>query len=650
MPGRGAAAGQDESGWRDHLLIESLPAAIYACDRDGYLTRYNNAAVSLWGRRPVLGVDRWSGCKHLFWPDGKPCPLEESAIARALREKTGIRNEDMIVEQADGTRRSVTMSVEPMVNDGQVVGAVGTLIEVDDVSGAQLTRESETRFRRMADEVPVPILMHGPQGCEFVNREYLRFVGGTLDEQMGANWRRFIHPDDVERCVADYRQAFAREEPFETEFRLRRSDGQYRTLRSSAAPRHSNSGVFQGHVGCAIDVTDITRSQEMLRESARRKDEFLATLAHELRNPLAPIRNSLRALRLSKGAATPDRLYAILDRQVDHLVRLVDDLMAMSRITRGKFELRRERVDLSAIVNIAIETSQPLIDYAGHRLTVRLPSESPVLHADAVRLVQVFANLLSNAARYTEPGGRIWVTAHHQNGEVVVAVKDTGIGMLPETLGKIFDLFVQGADSIGTRKGGLGIGLTLVRRIVEMHGGQVHATSDGPGQGSEFVVTLPALGTAADVEVRGIHDEVRSGGSIEGRRVLVVDDHRDGADSLAMMLEMLGATVRVAYEGGIALEALASFKPDTVLLDIGMPGMNGYEVAHRIREGTTCADVLLIALTGWGQDEDRRRSLEAGFDFHLVKPLETDTLRTVLASADLLRGMHQRAADRLPPP
>jgi signal transduction histidine kinase len=369
-----------------------------------------------------------------------------------------------------------------------------------------------------------------------------------------------------------------------------------------------------------------------LADADRRKDEFLAMLAHELRNPLAPVRNGLHVLRL-RAAADPevDRLAEMLTRQVGQIVRLVDDLLDVSRITRGTVPLRRERVDLAAVVDQAVEAARPLLDARRHRLTVTAAPEPIHVDADPARLAQVIGNILNNAGKYMDEGGRAWLETRREGDEAVIAVRDAGVGISAEMLPRVFDLFTQADGTLDRSQGGLGVGLTLVRRLVEMHGGTVHAASPGPGRGSEFVVRLPALpATAGPARARPADPEPPPP-SPRPRRILVVDDNVDSADSLATLLELSGHQVRTAYGGAAALEAAESHRPEVVLLDIGLPGMDGYEVARRLRGGTTSAGVTLVALTGYGQDTDRRRTQEAGFDHHLVKPVNPDELARLLA-------------------
>ena len=372
-----------------------------------------------------------------------------------------------------------------------------------------------------------------------------------------------------------------------------------------------------------------TRAHVTEREEAdRRKDEFLATLAHELRNPLAPIRNSLDLLRVS-GATPSPQVWDMMDRQVHQMVRLVDDLMEVSRITRGTIELRREAIALADVITAAIETSRPLIEAARHELTVVLPPEPLVVHADAMRLAQVFANLLNNAVKYTDPGGRITIAARRENGAVTVSISDTGIGIAADALPRVFDMFVQANARDSRAQTGLGIGLTLVRSLVEMHGGSVSAHSAGAGRGSEFVVHLPLGASRETHRMRG----APAPGKVAGvPRVMVVDDNADAAESLAALLHILGADVHVSHDGRGALEALPSFRPAAIFLDLGLPGMDGYEIARHIRARAEAGKTLLVALTGWGQERDRRRTEAAGFDRHLVKPADLSALQAVLAS------------------
>ena len=376
----------------------------------------------------------------------------------------------------------------------------------------------------------------------------------------------------------------------------------------------------------------LKRSEGMLLEADRRKDEFLATLAHELRNPLAPIRTAVALLR--SGEPDPDKLtycQDVIERQAGHMARLLDDLLDVSRVSRGTLRLRRERVEVADVIRHATEASHPLIVAGGHHLTTMLNGDSIVLHADPTRLAQVISNLLNNAARYSEPGSKIRLTVERDDEHAVIRVRDNGVGMRPEMLTRIFEPFFQIDQSLDQSQGGLGIGLTLVKQIVEIHGGTVCAASEGLGKGCEFTVRLP-VARSANAPVAGRpEDEVEVGMATPRSRILVVDDLRDSADSLAMMLRAKGHDVRTAYDGYEAVEVALQYRPDVVLLDIGMPRLNGYDAARLIREQSGGDSPMLIAVTGWGHDENRLRTKEAGFDHHLVKPVEPAVLTKLLA-------------------
>jgi signal transduction histidine kinase/ActR/RegA family two-component response regulator len=395
----------------------------------------------------------------------------------------------------------------------------------------------------------------------------------------------------------------------------------------------------------ARDITARTLAETALRRADRRKDEFLATLAHELRNPLAPIRSALQLLRRSAGSVDAQPLHAMMERQVDHMVRLVDDLLEVARITEGKIALQRAPLDLADVIVRAVETSRTAIDAGGHELVIHLPPEPLPVHGDAVRLAQVFANLLNNAAKYTESGGRVEVLARTEGDAVAVHVRDNGVGIRADMLPHVFDLFTQADDAGRHSQGGLGIGLTLVRSLVEMHGGTVEAHSEGMMAGSEFVVRLPRAPATAG-------DEAKPPGATTAtataertppaapacddapRRVLVVDDNADAAEGVALVLQFLGVEVKVVNDGAAALAALDAFRPHLVLLDLGMPGLDGYDVARWIRQRDCYADTRIVALTGWGDTAERARTLEAGFDGHLVKPVDITALQVLLGRTE----------------
>lgn len=456
-----------------------------------------------------------------------------------------------------------------------------------------------------------------------------RLLGYSPAEIIGRSVRVLIPPDrlDEETMILQRINRGERIEHYET-VRVSKA-GRRIDISLSISPIRDSANRIVGASKVARDITHRKQAELALQEANRHKDEFLATLAHELRNPLAPIRNSLHILRMA-GNLNPAAEHAreVIDRQVNHLVRLVDDLLEISRITRGKIDLRKQRIDLASVIHNAVEASTPLIESAGHALTLSLPTGPLTVEADPVRLTQVVTNLLNNAAHHAERGGQIWLSARREDAHAVVSVRDNGIGIPPEMLPRVFEIFVQ-LDGHGGR-GGLGIGLTLVRALVALHGGNVTAYSEGLGKGSEFVVRLPLAADSCPTEALRLPADAAA---LAPLRVLVVDDNHDAADSLGELLQLLGLTVRVVYDGLAALETMRTFEPAVVLLDIGMHGINGYEVAERIRRQPGFQNVMLIALTGWGQEADRLRCRAAGFDHHLIKPADIETLQRLIAAA-----------------
>jgi signal transduction histidine kinase/ActR/RegA family two-component response regulator len=438
-------------------------------------------------------------------------------------------------------------------------------------------------------------------------------------ESVGA----LVHPEDRDELWRKTRECIDRREVFMHEYRILPPDGIVRWVYNCSRVILDAAGEPARLTGVAADITERKHAERALRESDRRKDEFIAILSHELRNPLAPLRNGLELMRLGGPSASDGKLREMMERQVGHLVRLVDDLLESSRISRGLLELKRAPVQLAEVLRAAVESADSLIRERGHRLEMEVPQEALWVDGDAVRLSQVFANLLNNAARYTPPGGRIWLhAARVDSGKVRVSVRDSGAGFAPEAQAWLFEMFARGPGSSG-----LGIGLALARRLVEMHGGAMGAHSDGEGRGAEFTVTLP-LGDAP-------RDAVPSPVSADRQlRVLVADDNRDAAESLAALLQVLGNDVKVAYDGMEAVAAARTFRPQVILLDIGMPLLDGYGAAREIRRDPQIRVAKLVALTGWGQDEDRQRVRAAGFDEHIVKPAEIDVLRRVLSEVD----------------
>jgi PAS domain S-box-containing protein len=499
---------------------------------------------------------------------------------------------------------------------------------------ADALRASEERFRLASEAVNGFIYeVDVTTGRLVISPGLSDLLGFTPQEATDlAWWDERLHPEDkslVQAARAEHLRT--RPKRYRCEYRVRHRDHRYMHVWDQGLVVCDENGQAVRLVGNVVDITERKRAEEALAEANRRKDEFLAMLAHELRNPLAPIRNAVQILRI-QGSTDPNLLWArdIIDRNVSQMVRLVDDLLDVSRITRGKIRLQMESLNMAAVVEQAVEISRPVIDARRHQLSVSLPDEPIQVKGDSARLAQVAANLLNNAAKYTDEGGQIWLTLESENHCAVLRVRDTGVGLPQEMREEVFGLFTQVDRSSDRAQGGLGIGLTLVRRLVEMHGGRVEAFSEGPGQGSEFVVWLPILAEAPAPEPSRSASRSQPVGRAQ-RKILAVDDNLDAANTMAMLLRILGHDVRTAHDGSSAMEAAQAWRPDIVLLDIGLPGMDGYEVARRLRAIPDLRACILVAVTGYGQEEDRRRSANAGFDHHLVKPVDPQALTELLA-------------------
>lgn len=496
-------------------------------------------------------------------------------------------------------------------------------------------RESEERYRTVVNnQIEMLCRFRADGTILFVNLSYAAARGTTPEELIGKNFWEFLPPQDVAE-VRGMLACITRESPeLHIENRFETSKGIRWTLWVNRGLKFDADGRVVEAQSSGIDITDRKNMEETLREADRRKDEFLAMLAHELRNPLAPIRNATQVLKLL-GPADANQQWAreVIERQTQHLTRLVDDLLDVSRITRGKVTLQRESVDLSAIVHRAVEASRPLLDARRHRLSIDLAPDPLHVDGDLTRLVQVVGNLLNNAAKYTDEGGHIRISSLRDGDEARISICDDGMGIPADLLPHVFDLFTQANRSLDRSQGGLGIGLTLVRRLIEMHGGRVEAFSEGAGRGSEFVVRLPALPVTNGHQPGSGHSGASpSPNQNASFRVLVVEDNIDSAQMMAFMLRLDGYEVSVIHDGSDAHNAARAFRPSVILCDIGLPGLNGYEVAAQLRTDADLKDIRLVALTGYGQEEDRRRSRDAGFDFHLIKPVDPVVLGELLAS------------------
>ena len=641
------------------LALRAAQAGSWAWDLQSGQGYWSKEFYLLLGVSPETEPLSYANWQRLVHPADRQRAGEE--LRSALSDQCPI-DLDFRIQRPDGAVRWLNSKGQASYGpDGTPLRVVGLSIDITDRKQTEeALRKSEAELHLVADSAPVSIA-HCDRDLrfKFVNTTYtarlgLRpedLIGKTIPEVLGKEAYESFR-QHVETVLGGERVTFEIEIPYE---RIGRH-----VMHCLYVPEFDSAGAVLGWVAVVMDVTErrqaedsLRQAEQALKEADRRKDEFLAMLAHELRNPLAPIRNAVEVLeRLDSPDSRFEKMREVIGRQTEQLTRLVDDLLDVSRITQGKITLQKEVIDLERIVGRAIETSRPLIDASGHRLLVTLPHEPVWLVGDLSRLSQVLANLLNNAAKYTESGGTLWLTAECRHGEVSLRVRDTGMGMPAEILPRIFDLFSQADRSLDRAQGGLGIGLTIVRRLVEMHGGRVAASSPGPGQGSEFVVHLPVLTemmreaeahaldavdlTNADATAPDSPASTTSTASTlapsTGYRVLVVDDNQDSAESLEILLQAEGYEVRLAHDGPSGIEVAHAFQPHVVLLDIGLPGIDGYGVAHHLRQQPETQDAVLIALTGYGQARDRQRSKVAGFDHHLVKPIHYDELASLIRS------------------
>jgi PAS domain S-box-containing protein len=494
-------------------------------------------------------------------------------------------------------------------------------------------RESEKLYRAIGESIDYGVWVTDAAGrAVYISESFLRLTGMTAAEAADAGILKYLHPDDQRSTAEEWRRTVRSGGVWYRELRVRGVDGVFHPILAQAVPVRGEDGAITGWAGINLDISRLKQTEAALRDADRRKDEFLATLAHELRNPLAPIRNAAKVLD-SANIDESQRQWGrdVIARQVQRMALLLDDLLDVSRITRNRLELRKSRVDMTAVVGSAVETARPLIDARGHTLEIVLPPDRIELDADPLRLSQALSNLLTNAAKYTDSGGRITLRVELEPQSLSIAVQDTGIGLNPAVIPQLFEMFSQVDSALDRAEGGLGIGLALVKGLVALHGGTVHAASAGPGRGSAFTMRLPrSILASPEASANPETTSAGAGSSTPRRRVLIADDNRDAADSLALLLSLYGHEVQVASSGPEALELGRTQRSEVVILDIGMPGMSGYETAARIRKESWGRAVLLIAITGWGQEEDKARARAAGFDHHLTKPVDPDEVTRLL--------------------
>jgi PAS domain S-box-containing protein len=625
--------------------LHSIGDAVISTDTEGSIRFMNPEAERLTGWQQASG--RGKPLAEVFRIIGEHtrAPVDSPAIQVLQKcSKVQLANHKILVARG-GTERAIADSGAPILDDaGRVLGMVLVFRDASAERAAERNLQlRDAELQIINDHARFPIVhLDRRHHYIFVNRAYAERFGLTPEQCAGKHIRevagelayRSVRPH-IEAVLAGQTVEFESEIPYQAPLGTR-------WMRCIYAPVHrSEDEEARSLVATVTDITDRKEAEEMLRrsqaaleEADRRKDEFLATLSHELRNPLAPIRMAARILALPE--ITSQQLQwaqNVLQRQVGHMALLLDDLLDIARITQGKLDIRMERVTINGIVDSAVEGARPLIDGKNHHLTVTLPPEALTIKGDPLRLSQVISNLLTNAAKYTDPGGHIDLRVVSQDGALSLSVKDDGIGIAPGSIDRIFEMFSQIEVISGRSEGGLGIGLALVKGLTELHGGTVEVRSDGLGHGSEFILHLPVAVT--DSASRPVGSSVDPPAITETRRVLIADDNRDAADSLGMLLGLAGHEVRIAHSGQTALSLAQVFRPDTALLDIGMPDLSGYEVARQLRREPWGAGIRLIALTGWGQTDDRRRAHEAGFDHHLTKPIDPDALAALITNDDL---------------
>lgn len=611
------------------VFVESMQQGAITLDAGGVILYCNPFALDLLR----LSSQQTAGGTLRDFVASNDLPAFDALIVQARQRAA---TAEIAIARHDGTVVPVLMAMNPFALDQ--MSAISVLLtdlterrrhEALWQAQAEL-RQSEEKFRTLAEALPQVVWTSDADGTlDYVNARWTQYTGLDLARTLGREGIAAVHPDDATATRTRWTEAVSNGTPFETQLRCRRaSDGAYRWFLCRALPVRDSSGQIVKWFGTSTDIDDELQAM-------RRKDEFVATLAHELRNPLAPIRNAVEVLSLNDQLAA-DLCAArdIIGRQVTQMTRLIDDLLDVSRISLNRLQLRKERVELASVVAQAVETIRPRAEAGELELSIESPPTPVHVNADPIRLAQVFANLLDNACKYTERGGRVSLAIAVQRNAVVATVRDTGIGIATDFLPHLFDKFSQAVPALERAQGGLGIGLALVKGLLELHEGTVSAFSEGPGRGSEFVVRLPVAQQAAPA-IGEAHTEHAS--RVPKRRILVVDDNRDSTESLSMLLQMQGHEVTMAYDGLQALDICERFRPEVVLLDIGMPKLNGYEACRRIREQPWGHDILLIAQTGWGQEEDRTRTKAAGFDAHLTKPIDPETLYNLIT---MPRGVH----------
>ncbi|HET8875268.1 MAG TPA: PAS domain S-box protein [Casimicrobiaceae bacterium] len=607
---------------RMQITLQSIGDAVIATDAQGNITFSNDCAAHLTG---------WPAAEAIGKPLVKVFRTLDEHTRRTTTVSLGDAQQDatagMMLVARDGTERAIESKVSAI--RGRSGSPGGFVLVFRDTTQARRARaaleESEARFRVMADQTPVPLWMSDPdRRYVYVNRAWLVFTGRAADDELGDGWTAGIHPEDFGPRQSAFAEAFDARRSFTLEYRLRRDDGEYRWVLDHGASRFDGDGTFAGYIGACLDITERKEAASRLGIFEQRKTAFLTSLAHELRNPLAPIRSSVELLQRMPAAGDPRvvRAQQIIERNCARLAGLVDDLLDLSRIDSGNAPLARESVDVAAVIErAAARHAAPMRD-RGQTLALELPRERLRVDGDAARIEQMLAILIGNASSHSSPEGQIAVAARASGDAVAISVCDSGTGIPDEMQPLLFDLFDKASEATANAPQGLGTGLAIVARLARLHGGSVSVDSGGPGKGSRFVVSLPAARPEAATNPATEPSE----GAQRAVRLLVVDDNVDAADAIATLLSLNAYEVSTAHDPDEAMELGAAFDPDVILLDIGLPGMTGYELARKLHADRVCRRAKLIAITGYGQPGDTDQAREAGFDGYLVKPVDLEQL------------------------
>ncbi|GAB5545338.1 MAG: hypothetical protein SangKO_050980 [Sandaracinaceae bacterium] len=604
-------------------IEQAVPDGIAAADATGRQIYVNPALCEMlgWSAEELVGAMP----PYVYWPQAE-IPRIQAAFEQTIRGESPPNGYGLSFQRRSGEQFHVRVRIGAMELPGGVAAFLAAVTDIDAQHRAEeALRRSERIYRAIGESMDYGIWICDADGRNtYASQSFLDLVGITQQECSEFGWGEVLHPDDAEGTIAAWKECARTGAFWEREHRFKGVDGEWHSVLARGVPIRDEREEIVCWAGINLDIQALKDAERAVRESDRRKSEFIAVLAHELRNPLAPLQSAIELLEEDRSEAVVDRSLEVMRRQVAHMTRLVDDLLEVNRMSRGTIELRRQLVDLRDVIQAAVESVSGGVKRQDHVLSIDVAPGAMVMDADPVRVTQAISNVLDNAVKYTPKGGAITLHAEREADELVIRVVDDGIGVEPEELDAMFDMFTQLEVGAGSARAGLGIGLSLVREIVALHGGQISARSEGRGRGLELELRFPA----SDRDVAAPSSDAASAQT--RRALLVVDDNRDAADMLAVLLERHGHDIETVYDGRAALDRLRTGRFDAALVDLGMPGLDGFEVAQAARGDASIGDVKLIALTGWGREEDRDRSREAGFDGHVVKPPKVKELFALL--------------------